>query len=196
MRLVDWKSGRELCRQQGGSPPPALLWWPSTRSWPTHHLPTTCPPFGCRFAPICRTPPILVRSWVYVAPPPHHTFSFQRIPYATGRVEHSPSLRPQPAPNRYMPASKGAHTALFMCRISRQPGGAWLLNTIGECDHTARDFGSLVPEIKSYMTDLVPSIQAPHALLLCPPCLLTVGVPHGYCTHRPTPLGLPWNRLL
>ena len=58
-----------------------------------------------------------------------------------------------------MPASKGAHTALFMCRISRQPGGGWLLNTIGECDHTARDFGSLVPEIKSYMTDLVPSIQ-------------------------------------
>ena len=59
---------------------------------------------------------------------------------------------------RYMPASKGAHTALFMCRISRQPGGGWMLNTIGECDHTARDFGSLVPEIKAYMTDLVPSI--------------------------------------
>lgn len=58
---------------------------------------------------------------------------------------------------RYMPASKGAHTALFMCRICRQ-GSGWVLNQIGECDHTARDFGSLVPEIKAYMADLLPNI--------------------------------------
>ena len=49
---------------------------------------------------------------------------------------------------RYMPAMSGAHTALFMCRITRaSPQAAWKMSTIGEVDHTARDWGTLVPEV-------------------------------------------------
>lgn len=59
---------------------------------------------------------------------------------------------------RYYPASKGPHTALFLCRIARN-GGSWLMSTIGDVDHTARDFGTLIPEIKMYMADILPSIR-------------------------------------
>eukprot|EP00966_Prymnesium_polylepis_P186028 4311695-Prymnesium_polylepis.1 len=52
----------------------------------------------------------------------------------------------------------GAHTALFMARLARTPTG-WLLATIGEFDHTARDWGSVVPELRAYMGDLLPSIR-------------------------------------
>ena len=65
---------------------------------------------------------------------------------------------------RYEPALGGAHTAVFMCRIARnrQAGGqlaGWTIQTIGDFDHTARDFGTLVPEMKAYMSDLVPGIR-------------------------------------
>mmetsp|Transcript_12544 Transcript_12544/g.25488 ORF Transcript_12544/g.25488 Transcript_12544/m.25488 type:complete len:632 (-) Transcript_12544:150-2045(-) len=61
---------------------------------------------------------------------------------------------------RYVPATKGAHTALFFARVARGMAGTdWQLSTIGEVDHTARDFGSLVPEIKAYMQDIVPGVQ-------------------------------------
>ena len=49
---------------------------------------------------------------------------------------------------RYYPATSGAHTALFMCRLART-GSTWSLQTIGGTDHTARDWGTLVPEIKT-----------------------------------------------
>jgi len=62
---------------------------------------------------------------------------------------------------RYMPAMSGAHTALFMCRIARD-GASWVLSMIGEFDHTARDFGTLIPEMKMYMSDLVPGITVSH----------------------------------
>lgn len=65
---------------------------------------------------------------------------------------------------RYVPASKGAHTALFVARVARDMGGTgWTLSTIGEVDHTARDFGSLVPEIKAYMQDIVPGVRVDQA---------------------------------
>ena len=39
---------------------------------------------------------------------------------------------------------QGAHTALFVGRVARGTSGTdWHLSTIGEVDHTARDFGSL-----------------------------------------------------
>jgi tellurium resistance protein TerZ len=61
---------------------------------------------------------------------------------------------------RYIPAMLGAHTALFMCRIARaQPQAAWKLSMIGEHDHTARDWGTLVPEIKAYTTDIVKGLK-------------------------------------
>mmetsp|Transcript_56767 Transcript_56767/g.112720 ORF Transcript_56767/g.112720 Transcript_56767/m.112720 type:complete len:378 (+) Transcript_56767:11-1144(+) len=54
---------------------------------------------------------------------------------------------------RFYPASKGAHTALIMCRIVRlghsgQAAADWSIQIIDSFDHTARDFGTLVPEMK------------------------------------------------
>jgi tellurium resistance protein TerZ len=52
-------------------------------------------------------------------------------------------------------------TAMFMVRISRsseQPY-RWVLSPIEDTHPTARDFGSLVPYLKSYTRDLLPSIH-------------------------------------
>ena len=54
---------------------------------------------------------------------------------------------------------KGAHTALLMARVARH-GGGWVLSAIGEVDHTARDWGTLLPEFRLYMGDLCPGITA------------------------------------
>ena len=54
------------------------------------------------------------------------------------------------------------NTALFLARISRQ-GSSWVLTPIEEGNKYARDFGTLIPEIKSYTRDLVPNITVnPH----------------------------------
>lgn len=59
----------------------------------------------------------------------------------------------------YVPHTLGAKcTSLFLCRIARS-GSSWILRPIGEGDTHARDFGSLIPEIKGYTRDLVPNIQ-------------------------------------
>ena len=65
---------------------------------------------------------------------------------------------------RYHPAVFGDHTALFMCRVARigntgLAGADFCLQSIGETDRTARDWGTLVPEIKMYMADLIPNIK-------------------------------------
>lgn len=60
---------------------------------------------------------------------------------------------------RFVPAMKGAHTALLMARVARH-GGGWVLSAIGEVDHTARDWGTLLPEFRLYMGDLCPGITA------------------------------------
>jgi tellurium resistance protein TerZ len=63
---------------------------------------------------------------------------------------------------RYHPAVVGHNTALLMCRLARvQVAGQppWKLNVVGTADACARDFGSLIPEIKTLMYDLVPTIK-------------------------------------
>jgi len=61
---------------------------------------------------------------------------------------------------RFYPGTGGAHTAVFLGRIAReQPGSPWALQAIGEYDHTARDWGTLVPEMQMYTKDIVPSIK-------------------------------------
>ena len=57
-----------------------------------------------------------------------------------------------------MPSLSGAHTAIFLARLARD-GAMWKLTAIGETDHTARDWGSLTPEIKAYCGDIVPNIK-------------------------------------
>lgn len=64
---------------------------------------------------------------------------------------------------RYVPYSLGGQsTSLFLCRLARK-GASWVLTPIEEGNSRARDFGSLIPEIKGYTRDLVPNIQInPH----------------------------------
>lgn len=66
----------------------------------------------------------------------------------------------------YRPAYEGENTALFVLRIARKStngrfgkGGGWSLGTIGDTDTTARDFGSLIPEIRGYCRDLLPDMD-------------------------------------
>lgn len=65
-------------------------------------------------------------------------------------------------------ADSGDATAMFMLRISRDPNGApkpgalskkWLLTPIQDTHSTARHFGCLLPRIKAYSRDLVPSLE-------------------------------------
>uniref|UniRef100_A0A7S3V4R7 C2 domain-containing protein n=1 Tax=Chaetoceros debilis TaxID=122233 RepID=A0A7S3V4R7_9STRA len=58
---------------------------------------------------------------------------------------------------RFVPTFAGGHTSMFLMRIARQ-AGTWKMTIIEDTDHTARDFGSLIPEIKGYSRDLVPGI--------------------------------------
>jgi tellurium resistance protein TerZ len=66
---------------------------------------------------------------------------------------------------RFYPGTKGPHTALFLCRLTRvgRTGSAardWTMQMIGDVDHTARDWGSLVPELRLYMRDRVPGLTS------------------------------------
>jgi len=60
---------------------------------------------------------------------------------------------------RFVPTFAGSHTSMFLMRIARDGPGVWKMTIIEDTDHTARDFGSLIPEIKGYSRDLVPGIQ-------------------------------------
>ena len=64
----------------------------------------------------------------------------------------------------FRPAYEGDNTALFCMRISRSLkkgkfGNEWSLSTIGDVNPSARDFGSLIPEIKGYCRDLFPDLE-------------------------------------
>ena len=59
----------------------------------------------------------------------------------------------------FTPSLVGDHTAMFLMRIARKDNGqGWTMTIIEDTDHTARDFGSLIPEIKGYCRDFVPGI--------------------------------------
>ena len=49
-------------------------------------------------------------------------------------------------------------TAMFMVRIAREGGGEWIVRPIEDTHPTARDFGGLIPYLKSYTRDLIPSL--------------------------------------
>jgi tellurium resistance protein TerZ len=100
---------------------------------------------------------------------------------------------------RYYPAIAGTHTAFFMVRLSRMPDSreGWKLTIIGTSDPSARDFGSLIPEIKTLMYDLVPTIKVdPNERV----CLLRKGGLvrlRDYCGLEGIPtrltMGLAWD---
>lgn len=66
----------------------------------------------------------------------------------------------------FFPSKLGDRTAMFLARLARSKhdDSKWLFTPIEDADRTARDFGSLIPEIKSYTRDLLPNIRVdPHA---------------------------------
>jgi stress response protein SCP2 len=59
---------------------------------------------------------------------------------------------------RYAFDCKGDHTGLVMCRVARS-GPAWVLNAIGDVAAGPRDYGTWVPELKAYLSDLVSHVR-------------------------------------
>lgn len=59
---------------------------------------------------------------------------------------------------QFIPSSFGANTAMFLFRIARSGDGKWILSVIEDFDSRSRCFGALIPEIKSYTSDLIPDI--------------------------------------
>jgi len=100
---------------------------------------------------------------------------------------------------RYYPAIAGRQTAFFMVRLARQKDAqeGWKLTCIGTADASARDFGTLIPEIKALMHDLVPTVKVdPNERV----CLLRKGGVvrlRDYCGLEGLPrqlvLGLAWD---
>jgi len=59
----------------------------------------------------------------------------------------------------FTPSLVGDHTAMFLMRIMRKDSGhGWIMTIIEDTDHTARDFGTLIPEIKGYSKDFAPGL--------------------------------------
>ena len=48
-------------------------------------------------------------------------------------------------------------TCMFLCRLARA-NNEWVLSPIGDTDSHSRDLGVVIPELKSYTRDLIPSI--------------------------------------
>jgi len=61
----------------------------------------------------------------------------------------------------FRPSVGGDFTSMFLMRLARDRSnaGGWIMTIIEDFDHTARDFGALIPEIKSYSRDLIPGIK-------------------------------------
>lgn len=63
----------------------------------------------------------------------------------------------------FTPSLVGDNTAMFLMRLLRKEDGSWIMTIIEDTDHTARDFGTLIPEVKGYSKDFAPSIVVdPH----------------------------------
>ena len=98
--------------------------------------------------------------------------------------------------------TQGAHTALFVARVARGMGGTdWHLSTIGEVDHTARDFGSLgaLTHARTHARTHAGTHARTHAQPTLPPPCVTASLqgpaaqhaivptkPHRAAAHQPT----------
>jgi stress response protein SCP2 len=95
---------------------------------------------------------------LFVANPPDQTFS--AVKSAQVRIVSTDN---QFGLCRFVLSDMGVnHTAVSLLRIARS-GSDWSLTPIAESHDWARDFGSLIPQIKTYTKDLVPTITVnPH----------------------------------
>ncbi len=63
----------------------------------------------------------------------------------------------------FTPSLVGDNTAMFLMRLLRNDDGDWMMTIIEDTDHTARDFGTLIPEVKGYSKDFAPAaVINPH----------------------------------
>mmetsp|Transcript_7007 Transcript_7007/g.9477 ORF Transcript_7007/g.9477 Transcript_7007/m.9477 type:complete len:517 (-) Transcript_7007:80-1630(-) len=60
-----------------------------------------------------------------------------------------------------VPSVAGQSTALFLFRLARDHTrrGGWVMSVIGDAHDSARDFGSLIPDIKGFTRDLAPHVS-------------------------------------
>ena len=58
----------------------------------------------------------------------------------------------------FVPYNFGAATAMFLVRLARNRLREWIMSPIADTEQKARDFGSLIPELKAYTRDLIPDI--------------------------------------
>eukprot|EP00300_Choanocystis_sp_HF-7_P033129 c45422_g1_i1.p1 GENE.c45422_g1_i1~~c45422_g1_i1.p1 ORF type:complete len:517 (-),score=119.07 c45422_g1_i1:81-1631(-) len=54
--------------------------------------------------------------------------------------------------------AQGPHSAMIMCRLVRHQG-MWIFNALGTFVQDARDYGSLMPELKEGLQDVIPNIR-------------------------------------
>jgi len=63
---------------------------------------------------------------------------------------------------QFLPGLGADDTAMFLMRVTRNRNARnrndWTMTIIEDMDRTARDFGSLIPEIKSYSRDICPNV--------------------------------------
>lgn len=85
--------------------------------------------------------------------------TFKNCESASVLVSDMTSVREVVPLCQFTPCFVGEHTAMFLMRLMRDDFGSWKMTIIEDTDHTARDFGSLIPEIKSYSRDIVPNIH-------------------------------------
>ena len=95
---------------------------------------------------------------LFVASPPEQTFT--NVTSAQVRILATDT---KAGICRFVPSEiAGSSTALFLVRIARTDANSntndWTITPIEESDNYARDFGSLIPELKGYTRDLLPSI--------------------------------------
>ena len=93
---------------------------------------------------------------LFVASPPEQTFA--NVTSAQVRILATDT---KAGICRFVPSAiAGNSTALFLIRIARvgSSNNDWTITPIEESDSYARDFGSLIPELKGYTRDLIPSI--------------------------------------
>jgi tellurium resistance protein TerZ len=95
---------------------------------------------------------------LFVASPPEQTF--KNVTSAQVRILATDT---KAGICRFVPSEiAGSSTALFLVRIARDGTNSsnndWTITPIEESDNYARDFGSLIPELKGYTRDLIPSI--------------------------------------
>jgi tellurium resistance protein TerZ len=77
------------------------------------------------------------------------------------RFYHRTTTQQQKGICGLVPADFGNATSLIVARIARnqQQNNTWMLNPIEEGVAPDRDFGTLIPSLKSYTRDLLPSIR-------------------------------------